>query len=95
MTNLPRLHGRRLWFGTTGSKSRVNFLDLLRAGHTDYVVNDAALDYMRSHALAGPLASDWPRMSNASLPMTNPGWTILSATLPLASGGAWPAWPCR
>src|SRR5487761_2751439 len=50
------------WFGTTGSKSRLNFLDLLRAGHTDYVVNDAALAYMRSRALAGPavaaLASD-------------------------------------
>jgi Transposase IS66 family len=41
------------WFGTTGSKSRLNFLDLLRAGHTDYVINDAALDYMREHALAG------------------------------------------
>ena len=43
------------WFGTTGSKSRLNFLDLLRAGHTDYVINDAALDYMREHALAGTL----------------------------------------
>lgn len=43
------------WFGTTGSKSRLNFLDLLRAGHTDYVINDAALDYMRDHAMAGPL----------------------------------------
>jgi hypothetical protein len=41
------------WFGTTGSKSRLNFLDLLRAGHTDYLINDAALDYMREHALAG------------------------------------------
>jgi hypothetical protein len=44
------------WFGTTGSKSRLNFLGLLRAGHTDYVINDAAVDYMREHALAGPLA---------------------------------------
>jgi hypothetical protein len=43
------------WFGTTGSKSRLNFLELLRAGHTDYVVNEAALDYMREHALAGPV----------------------------------------
>jgi len=43
------------WFGTTNSKSRLNFLDLLRAGHTDYVINDAALDYMREHALAGTL----------------------------------------
>jgi len=43
------------WFATTGSKSRLNFLDLLRAGHTDYVINDAALAYMREHALPGPV----------------------------------------
>src|SRR6202142_1137954 len=43
------------WFGTTGSKSRLNFLDLLRAGHTDYTINDAALEYMREHSLAGPV----------------------------------------
>ena len=43
------------WFGTTGSKSRLNFLELLRAGHGDYVVNDQALTYMRARALAGPL----------------------------------------
>jgi hypothetical protein len=43
------------WFGTTHSKSRLNFLDLLRAGHTDYVINDAALGYMREHGLAGTL----------------------------------------
>jgi hypothetical protein len=43
------------WFGTTASKSRLNFLGLLRAGHADYVINDAALDYMRDRALAGPL----------------------------------------
>ena len=42
------------WFATTGSKSRLNFLDLLRAGHTDYVINEAALAYMREHALPGP-----------------------------------------
>jgi len=45
------------WFGTTTSKSRLNFLDLLRAGHADYVVNEAALDYMRRRALAGPLVA--------------------------------------
>jgi hypothetical protein len=43
------------WFGTTGSKSRGNFLDLLRAGHGDYVVNAEALAYMRQRALAGPV----------------------------------------
>jgi hypothetical protein len=41
------------WFGTTASKSRLNFLDLLRAGHPDYVVNAEALAYMRERALAG------------------------------------------
>ncbi|TGQ49603.1 hypothetical protein EN836_32975 [Mesorhizobium sp. M1C.F.Ca.ET.193.01.1.1] len=39
------------WFATTSSKSRLNFLELLRAGHTDYVVNAAALAYMRDRAL--------------------------------------------
>jgi transposase IS66 family protein len=43
------------WFGTRASKSRLNFLDLLRAGHTDYVLNDAAYDYMRKNALSAPL----------------------------------------
>jgi hypothetical protein len=40
------------WFGTTGSKSRLNFLELLRAGHDDYVINAEALAYMRQRALA-------------------------------------------
>ena len=43
------------WFGTTDSKSRSNFLDLLRAGHGDYVINAEALAYMRQRALAGPV----------------------------------------
>ena len=43
------------WFGTTGSKSRLNFLNLLRAGHGDYTINDEALAYMRGRALAGPV----------------------------------------
>ena len=40
------------WFGTTGSKSRRNFLELLRAGHADYVINTEALAYMRGRSLA-------------------------------------------
>ena len=43
------------WFATRPSKSRLNFLDLLRAGHTDYVLNEAAFGYMRGRGLAGPL----------------------------------------
>src|SRR4051812_12381247 len=43
------------WFGITARKSRLNFLELLRAGHTDYVINAEALAYMRQRALAGPV----------------------------------------
>ncbi len=46
---------RFTWFGTRPSKSRLNFLDLLRAGHTDFVLNDAAFDYMRGRALSAAL----------------------------------------
>ncbi len=45
---------RFAWFATTRSKSRLNFLTLLRAGHGDYVINDAALGYMRRRGLSGP-----------------------------------------
>ncbi|HMC73659.1 MAG TPA: transposase [Terriglobales bacterium] len=43
------------WFGTTARKSRLNFLELLRAGHPDYVINAEALAYMRARGLAGPV----------------------------------------
>ena len=40
------------WFGTTASKNRLNFLELLRAGYDDYIINAEALAYMRERALA-------------------------------------------
>jgi hypothetical protein len=40
-------------FRTGMSKSRLAFLSLLRAGHTDYVVDAEALAYMRARHLAG------------------------------------------
>jgi len=40
-------------FRTGTSKSRETFLSLLRAGHADYVLNTAALEYMRGHSLSG------------------------------------------
>ena len=46
---------RFTWFGSRSSKTRLNFLDLLRAGHTDFVLNDRAFDYMRGRGLAAPL----------------------------------------
>jgi hypothetical protein len=40
------------WFQSTASKSRINFLEQLRAGHTDYVLNEEAIEYMRENALS-------------------------------------------
>jgi hypothetical protein len=40
-------------FATTASKSRLNFLKVLRAGFGDYVISAEALAYMRQRALAG------------------------------------------
>ena len=43
---------RFAWFATRPSKSRLNFLDLLRAGHADYVLNAAAAAYLLEHGMA-------------------------------------------
>ncbi|MCL2717121.1 MAG: transposase [Alphaproteobacteria bacterium] len=43
------------WFRTTESKSRTNFLSLLRTGYSDYVITDDALAYMRDQKLANYL----------------------------------------
>jgi len=59
---------RFTWFGTRRSKSRLNFLDLLRAGHTDFALNPAAFDYMRSRALPATLIArlaEQPQMAFA------------------------------
>ncbi|MCP4403649.1 MAG: transposase [bacterium] len=40
------------FFESTESKSRLNFLTLLRAGHSDYVLNPDALTYMEGQGLA-------------------------------------------
>ena len=39
------------WFESTESKSRINFLTLLRGKHTDYVLNDDAFEYMAAQKL--------------------------------------------
>ena len=42
-------------FGTSSAKSRRNFLEILRAGHDDYVLNAAAFASRHEHDLAGPV----------------------------------------
>lgn len=39
------------WFESTSSKSRINFLKLLRNDHQDYVINDDAIGYMALQSL--------------------------------------------
>jgi hypothetical protein len=39
------------WFATTGSKSRLNFLQLLAAGDDRHLINEAAVAYMRARNL--------------------------------------------
>ena len=39
------------WFSSTQSKSRINFLELLRGPVRDYTINTAAIDYMRAQKL--------------------------------------------
>jgi len=43
------------WFGTRSSKSRLNVLDLRRAGPIAYGLNDAASSSMRQHSLPASL----------------------------------------
>ncbi len=43
------------YFATSYCKSRLNFLDILRAGHRDYIVNEPALSYMRQANLGDPV----------------------------------------
>src|SRR5688500_17380631 len=56
---------RFAWFATCPSKSRLNFLDLLRAGCSDYVINAAALPYLAEHrfdeAIVAALLAAGPR----------------------------------
>jgi hypothetical protein len=54
---------RLAWFATRSSKSRLNFLNLLRAGHPDYAINAAAVAYLVEHnvsetVIAGLLAHE-------------------------------------
>lgn len=39
------------WFESTGSKSRINFLELLQMGRHEYVINDDGLGYMKKQKL--------------------------------------------
>jgi hypothetical protein len=43
------------YFASTDSKSRLNFLEVLRGEHRDYVINEVALSYWRHYELSADL----------------------------------------
>jgi hypothetical protein len=43
------------WFASTESKSRINFLELMRVEHEDYILSDEALEYMHGQKLPNGL----------------------------------------
>jgi Transposase IS66 family len=54
------------WFQSTGSKSRRNFLELLRTGYEDYVINAEAIQYMAAQGLPGPQLANYAAGGAAS-----------------------------
>jgi hypothetical protein len=46
------------WFSSTESKSRINFLELLRGEHKDYVVDKNAIEYMRREKMPKALLEE-------------------------------------
>ena len=67
-------------FAITSSKSRLNFLKVLRAGYGDFVINTEALDYMRQRALADRWSPGWKPIPSIGSPMRRPGTATLSGS---------------
>jgi hypothetical protein len=81
---------RFAWFATCPSKSRLNFLDLLRAGHPDYVINAAAVAYLVEHKVAEAVITSLLGHERRALPTMRrgrPTWTA-SAWVPAVAGGS-------
>jgi hypothetical protein len=77
------------WFATTFSKSRLNFLGLLRAGFEDYAINAAALDYMRARQLPGPVIARLASHERRRF-ATEAAWTAHLEELAIVSRSAHP-----
>jgi hypothetical protein len=75
---------RFTWFATRSTKSRLNFLDLLRAGHTDYVLNEAAFAYLRDRGLAAPLIARLAEAGEARF-ADQPAWQAHLSRLGIVS----------
>ncbi len=56
------------WFASTESKSRVNFLTLLRGKHTDYIICQDALNYMQANKLPKKILESLDELEEKNLP---------------------------
>ena len=94
---------RFTYFATRATKSRLNFLDLLRAGHTDFVLNQTAFDYMRERGLSATLIdrlggaeaksfadrSTWlAHLNQLGIGAAKPGQAVIQDPVQLATEGA-------
>ncbi len=61
------------WFESTRSKSRINFLNLLRQDHTDYVLTEHSFSYMKRQKLA-PTIRDKLRSDCGRIFTDDPTW---------------------
>tara|TARA_R110002072_G_C7914984_1_gene530623 strand:- start:9 stop:1625 length:1617 start_codon:yes stop_codon:yes gene_type:complete len=70
------------WFQSTDSKSRINFLSLLRAGNEDYYLSDAALFYMKQNKLPIEPLEKLSKLQNQSY--TEQDWLDLLDSLSIS-----------
>nr|WP_252869917.1 hypothetical protein [Brucella pituitosa] len=56
-------------FRTTKTKSRLNFLSLLRGNYTDYVLNDAAFDYLQARNIDPALIARLHPTNHSTFPI--------------------------
>jgi hypothetical protein len=76
---------RFAWFATRPSKSRLNFLDLLRAGPAEYVLNAAAAAYLLEHGVPEVIIAALLGHERQSF-ADEAAWTAHLATLGLGAG---------
>ena len=78
-----------LWFcafATTGTKSRINFFEILQAGAGGYRINAAALEYMRAHKVREELVEALSSAEAKSFDGEEAWIGHLSALLPKTKG---------